>query len=108
MLVFFFEGNSFFEAVVGLWKHVIIRNDSGKAVFIGNHLSFVSSRFNMCNKLISISFAINIEPVRPSTRTHFFILAHCVFEFDTPALGGAAVLYTVKESTGRTEYYTKY
>ena len=32
-------------------------------VFIGNNLSFVSSRFNMCNKLISISFAINIEQV---------------------------------------------
>ena len=55
-------------------------------VFIGNHLSFVSSRFNMCNKFISIRFAINIEPVRPSTSTHFFILAHCVFEFDTPAI----------------------
>ena len=54
-------------------------------VFIGNNLSLVSSRFNMCNKLISISFAINIEPVRPSTSrpTDFFILAHCVFEFDT-------------------------
>ena len=55
-------------------------------VFIGNHLSFVSSRFNMCNKFISISFAINIEPVRPSTSTHFLMLAHCVFEFDNPAL----------------------
>ena len=40
----------------------------------------------MCNKFISISLAINIEPVRPSTSTHFFILAHCVFEFDPPAL----------------------
>ena len=57
-----------------------------KVVFIGNHLSFVSSRFNMCNKFISISLAINIEPVRPSTSTHLLILAHCVFEFDTPAL----------------------
>ena len=55
-------------------------------VFIGNNLSFVSSRFNMCNKFISIRFAINIEPVRPSTSTDLFILAHCVFEFDTPAL----------------------
>ena len=55
-------------------------------VFIGNNISFVSSRFNMCNKLISISFAINIEPVRPSTSTDFLILAHFVFEFDTPAL----------------------
>ena len=55
-------------------------------VFIGNNLSFVSSRFNMCNELISIRFALNIEPVRPSTSTHFLILAHCVFEFDTPAL----------------------
>jgi len=27
----FFQGNSFFEAVVGLWKNVIIRNDSGKS-----------------------------------------------------------------------------
>ena len=53
-------------------------------VFIGNNLSFVSSRFNMCNKFISIRFAINIEPVRPSTTTHFLILAHCVIEFDTP------------------------
>ena len=32
-------------------------------VFIGNNLSFVSSRFNMCNKFISISFVINIELV---------------------------------------------
>ena len=55
-------------------------------VFIGNHSSFVSSRFDMCNKFISIRFAINIEPVRPSTRTDFFILAHCVFEIDTTAL----------------------
>ena len=55
-------------------------------VSIGNNLSFVSSRFNMCNKFISISSAINIESVRPSTSTHFFILAHCVFEFDTRAL----------------------
>ena len=54
-------------------------------VFIGNNLSLVSSRFNMCNKLISISFAINIEPVRPSTSTDSLIVAHCVFEFDTPA-----------------------
>ena len=38
----------------------------------------------MCNKFISISFAINIEPVRPSTSTDLLILAHCVFEFDTP------------------------
>ena len=29
--VFFFEGNSFFEAVVGLWENVIIRNDSVNA-----------------------------------------------------------------------------
>ena len=57
-------------------------------VFIGNHLSFVSSRFNMCNKFISIRLAINIEPVRPSTSTDFLIQAHCVFEFDTPAIGG--------------------
>ena len=49
-------------------------------VFIGNNLSFVRSRFNMCNKFISMSFAINIEPVRPSTSTDFLILAHCVFE----------------------------
>ena len=55
-------------------------------VFIGNNLSFVSSRFNMCNKFISIHFAINIEPVRPSTSTDFEMLAHCVFEFDTPGI----------------------
>ena len=55
-------------------------------VFIGNHLSFVRSRFNMCNKFISIRFAINIEPVPPSNSTDFVMLAHCVFEFDTPAL----------------------
>ena len=41
-------------------------------VFIGNNLRFVSSRFNMCNKFISIRFEINIEPVRPSTSTVFF------------------------------------
>ena len=81
MFVLFFEGNSFFEAVVGLWKNVIIR-----VVFIGNHLSFVSPRFNMCNKFISKRFAINIEPVQLLTSTDFFILAHCVFEFDTPDL----------------------
>ena len=55
-------------------------------VFIGNNLSFVSSRFNMCNKFISIRFAINIEPVRLSTSNDFLILAHCVFEFDTPVI----------------------
>ena len=31
MFGFLFEGNCFVEAVVGLWKNVIIRNDSGKA-----------------------------------------------------------------------------
>ena len=31
MFGFLFEGNSFVEAVVGLWRNVIIRNDSGKA-----------------------------------------------------------------------------
>ena len=31
MFGLFFEGNSFFEAVVGLWRNVIIINDSGKA-----------------------------------------------------------------------------
>ena len=31
MFVFFIEGNCFVEAVVDLWKNVIIRNDSGKA-----------------------------------------------------------------------------
>ena len=55
-------------------------------VFIGNNLCFVSSRFNMCNRFISIRFVIYIEPVRPSTSTDFLILAHCVFEFETPAL----------------------
>ena len=62
-------------------------------VFIGNHLSFVSSRYNMCIKLISIRFAINIEPVRPSTITDFLILAHCVFEFDIPALDTGLAMY---------------
>jgi len=56
-------------------------------VFIGNNLSFVSSRFNMCNKFISISSAINIEPVQSST-SDFLILTHCVFEFDTPGFKG--------------------
>ena len=92
MFGLFFEGNRFFEAVVGLWRNVLIRNDSGEAADgdMRNATDYLtrqcSSRFNMCNKFISISSAINIEPVRPSTSTHLFILAHCVFEFDPPAL----------------------
>ena len=37
-------------------------------------------------KWLNVQYVQNIEPVGPSAWTKFFILAHCEFQFDSPAL----------------------